>query len=168
MLWFLLSLPVVLAEFPNDPCWTEGEACKVEAGNLLNSSTSGVPDLPTCRQLCEETDGCEFLSHFGPESFPLQEHCMLFSSCKSLIVCEDCRTEAKFCVGTCGESVEGTIGGNHIDTIAAVHSELDCKSNCSVNNQCKGRIRLIFKRQNICSSIHEWRVKFILTFPNEN
>ena len=144
MLWFLLSLPMVLAEFPTNPCWTEGEACIVEDGNLLNSSTSGVPDLPSCRQLCEDTDGCEFLSHFGSESFPLQEHCRMFSSCKNLHTCEDCRTEKKFCVATCGESVEGIIAGNYLDTITAVHTEIDCKSNCSVNNKCKGRIELNF------------------------
>ena len=57
----LVISPLVLvqAEFPTDPCWVEDEACLVETDNLL-SSLSEVPDVVTCRQLCEDNEGCNF------------------------------------------------------------------------------------------------------------
>ena len=69
-------LALLQAGFPTDPCWLEGEACVIGPDNLL-SSLSEVPDVATCRQLCQDNKGCSFFSYFGPESFPLQELCML-------------------------------------------------------------------------------------------
>ena len=103
-------LTVVLAEFPTDSCWVEEQACLVEGDNLLASIPS-VPDVTACRQLCQDTDGCELLSHFGAESFPFREHCLLFSSCGSLHACQNCTTEDRYCYSTCGANVTGVISG---------------------------------------------------------
>ena len=102
MLYILLSLSTMLgllkltlvisplffvqAKFPTDPCWLEDMACVIGPENLL-SSLSKVPDVANCRQLCQDNEGCNFFSHFGRESFPLQEFCLLFSSCDSLHPC---------------------------------------------------------------------------------
>ena len=104
----LVISPLVLvkAEFPTDPCWVEDEACLVETDNLL-SSLPGVPDVATCRQLCQDNEGCSFFSYFGPESFPLQELCLLLSSCDNLHPCEDCVTEEISCYTPCGAPLEG-------------------------------------------------------------
>ena len=47
-----IFLVLVQAGFPTDPCWVEGEACVIGPDNLL-SSLSEVPDVATCRQLCD-------------------------------------------------------------------------------------------------------------------
>ena len=62
----LVISPLVLvqAEFPTDPCWVEDEACVIGSDNLL-SSLSEVPDVATCRQLCDDKQDCRFFSHFG-------------------------------------------------------------------------------------------------------
>ena len=79
MLWLMLlssSLALARADFPADPCWVEGQTCRVGSDGILDSVPS-IPDVATCRQLCQDTDGCNFLSYFGPESFPFREHCFL-------------------------------------------------------------------------------------------
>ena len=127
----------VLAEFPTDPCWVEGEACLVETDNLL-SSLPGVPDLVTCRQICQDNKDCIFFSYYGPESFPFQEYCLMFSSCSSLHPCEDCRTEEFSCFpAPCGVPLQGPITDNSVDIITAVPDELVCKLNCIENPSCK-------------------------------
>ena len=132
----IFHLALVLAEFPTDPCFVEGEACIVEADNLL-SSLPGVSDLAACRQICQDNDGCHFFSYFGQESFPLTELCLLFSSCSSLHPCEDCRTEEISCFpSACGIPLEGRIGDNNLDIITAVKDEVACKLNCSANPNC--------------------------------
>ena len=132
---FLLTsclMVLVMARFPTDPCWMEDKACLVENDNLL-SSLPGLPDLVSCRQVCQDADGCQFFSYFGLESFPFQEHCLLFSSCSSLHWCEDCRTEETTCFGVCGVPLEGRIADNDLDIISGVNTELECKMNCREN-----------------------------------
>ena len=46
---------LVLADFPTDPCWLEGEACLAGPDNLL-ATLAGVDDIATCRQLCQDTE----------------------------------------------------------------------------------------------------------------
>ena len=129
-------LVVVQAKFPTDPCWLEDMACTIGPENLL-SSLSEVPEVATCRQLCQDNKGCNFFSHFGRESFPLQELCLLFSSCDSLHPCEDCRTEEFSChPDPCGVPLEGRIADNIVEVIPGVTTELDCKLNCSANPGC--------------------------------
>merc|ERR550539_1524843 len=132
----LVISPLVLAEFPTDPCWVEGETCDIGPENLL-SSLSGVPDVATCRQLCDDNNDCRFFSHFGAESFPFQELCLLLSSCDSRHPCEDCRTEDISCFTPCGAPLEGRIlDDNLVDIITGVPTEIDCKSNSSANPGC--------------------------------
>ena len=59
-------LALLQAGFPTDPCWLEGEACVIGPDNLL-SSLSEVPDVATCRQLCQDNQGCSFFFYFGQE-----------------------------------------------------------------------------------------------------
>merc|ERR1719278_1668067 len=118
-------LVLVLAEFPADPCWVEDEACL--SGHNLLSSLSEVPGVVTCRQLCQEKKGCNFFSHFGPESFPLREMCLLFSSCDKLHPCNDCRSEESSCYIPCSTvQLEGQIADNLVDIIPEVPNELNC------------------------------------------
>ena len=129
-------LNLVQAEFPTDPCWVEDEACLIGPENLI-SSLSEVPDVATCRQLCQDNNGCNFFSYFGPESFPLQELCLLFSSCDSFHSCVDCRKEEFSChPNPCGAPLEGRIADNMVEIITGVTTELDCKFNCSANPGC--------------------------------
>lgn len=136
MLVLLVShLAQALASFSSDSCMVEGEACLAEGDTML-ATIPGIPEVATCRQLCQDTERCQFLSHFGPESFPLREHCLLFSSCSSLHRCQDCRTEDRNCYSTCGADVQVAIGENDLEVITGVITEVDCKLNCSANPNC--------------------------------
>ena len=128
-------LALVQAGFPTDPCWLEDKACVIGPDNLL-SSLLEVPDVATCRQLCQDNQGCSFFSYFGPESFPLKKLCLLLSSCDSLHPCEDCRTEEISCFTPCGFQVQGEITDNLLDIITGVPTEIDCKFNCSAKPDC--------------------------------
>merc|ERR1719402_1510084 len=138
-MWLLLllasHLALALAGLSSDSCMVEGEACLVEGDTML-ATIPGIPDAATCRQLCQETEGCQFLSHFGGERFPLREHCLLFRSCRGRHGCRDCRTEARACYNTCGAHLQGAIGENDLEVITGVTAEVDCKLNCSANPAC--------------------------------
>ena len=128
-------LVLVQTKFPTDPCWLEDEACVIGPENLL-SSLPQVPDLATCRQLCQDNNDCRFFSYFGPESFPYQGLCMLLSSCDGHHSYEGCRTEEISCFKSCGVPWEGREAENLLDVIIGVSTELDCKQNCSANPGC--------------------------------
>ena len=89
-LFLLLTFALTRAKFPTNPCWLEGDACLAGPDNLL-ATISGVADIVTCRQLCQDTEDCAFLTHFGPGIFSYSDHCQLFKSCDELHSCEDCR-----------------------------------------------------------------------------
>ena len=93
-------LALVQAGFPTDPslleeeatnCSVEGQACDVGKKNLL-TSYAGVKTVQECGALCTDNLDCEFFTHFGPDSFPFRNYCMLFSECGRLADCKDCTT----------------------------------------------------------------------------
>ena len=57
--------------------------------NLL-TSYAGLETVQECEALCIDNFECEFITHFGPDSFSLRSYCILFRECGSLTECQDC------------------------------------------------------------------------------
>ena len=116
-------------------CSVEKRMCKIHEDNFI-SSMSAI-EVEKCRQLCFDLDNCMYFSHFGPDSYPINNYCMLFSSCPVLGNCEDCYTEDKLCHGSCGRNVETPLEDNVIEFIPDVVLEHSCKTLCLDNAKCK-------------------------------
>ena len=142
MSWLLMfgcTLALVLASTPAlaNNCSVEGQACGIGQDNLL-TSYAGVESLQECGALCSDNLDCEFITHFGPESFPFKKYCMLFSECGNLTDCEDCATAEEICFQPiCGINQEGPLEENVLEIIPGVEDELSCKAHCRNEPDCE-------------------------------
>ena len=112
-------------------CSSENVACDAHDDNYLQS-IGGVGAVEECRQLCEDYEGnCQFITYYGPESFPYKSVCNMFSSCPDVHDCVDCVSEDIYCNQTlCGEHHVGVIEDNLLQTLVDVETEADCKNYC--------------------------------------
>jgi len=129
-----LSSPGLL--YQEESCSVAGQACEIHAGNMV-TSVPQVDSMDSCRDICYGNEQCKYMTYFGNSSFPVNNFCMIFSSCPERNPCVDCITEEQFCYETCGDTIVGAIGGNTIDIIADVEKEMECKQHCSVDSQCQ-------------------------------
>ena len=141
MLWLMFSCILVLAQASPPPlasnCSIEGQACDIGQENLL-TSYAGVESLQECGALCTDNLDCEFITHFGPESFPFKNYCMLFSECGDLVDCQDCTSSEEICFQPiCGDSLEGPLEENVLEIIPGVEEELSCKAACRNKPDCE-------------------------------
>ena len=113
-------------------CSSDNVACN---DNGLDS-IGGVADIEECRQLCYDNDDCQFITYYGPDSFPLRETCFLLSSCEETHTCTDCISETKSCYQTCGTNVVGVIDDNNLATFFDVEIEGDCREHCRTTSNC--------------------------------
>ena len=134
-IFFLISIEKARCGLPPGTCFMEDNACTVHEDNLV-SSFLGIPSKEECRQLCQDTADCGYLSYFGNDSFPFTDVCLLFKTCESLHPCPDCITEDKFCYRTCSNNVEGLLGENIVELMPDTDTELDCKIHCSKSEDC--------------------------------
>lgn len=123
-------------DFPSGGCFVEDQACEANEDNFLDS-VPGLSSVEECYEICNDNTDCEFLSYFGADSFPLQNYCMLFTTCPSLHPCVDCITEEKSCYEACSDALEGAIGENTVGMIVSVQSEVLCMDNCRTDPSCK-------------------------------
>ena len=109
----------------------------MEEDNLL-SVVPYVGSLAECEKLCDDSKACAFISYFGPQSTPLRNVCELFSTCSTLVECQDCTTEAELC-WSCGQSLEGAFNfeENVIAVINGVEEEGSCKFACRDHPACQ-------------------------------
>ena len=74
----------IVMDSPPETCLMENIACEAHSNNVIEVGDS---DLATCRQMCSYREGCEYLTFYGSNSFPLHDYCMLFTSCDSQHQC---------------------------------------------------------------------------------
>ena len=117
----------------------EGQTCEAH-GNVV-SVLPGIATLDQCRLLCSNEAECVYLTFFGPQSYPLANTCMIFSSCPTLDECSDCVTEIGTCLSMtlplCSSPVETKIGQNFVGLVTDIESENDCRAECFRNSQCE-------------------------------
>ena len=116
-------------------CSIEGQTCGIGQDNLL-TSYAGVESLQECEALCIDNLDCEFITHFGPDSFPLRNYCKLFSECGNLTDCQGCITAVEICFEQCGQNLEGLLEENVLEIIPGVEDELSCKACCRNEPDC--------------------------------
>jgi len=87
-------------------CASEGEACVIHNDSLLDEFR-GVATVEECRQLCHDTEGCEYLTYFNASGDPYQEVCYTFSSCEETYSCTNCVSETESCYAVCGLQYNG-------------------------------------------------------------
>ena len=54
---------------PFDACSVGKKSCKIEEDNLISSVPTD--NIEQCRQLCSDTENCQYLSFFGSTNFPI-------------------------------------------------------------------------------------------------
>ena len=140
MLWLMFGCTFAIALASPPPlatnCILEGQTCGIGQDNLL-TSYAGVESLQECEELCINNYDCEFITHFGPDSFPLRNYCMLFSDCGNVADCQDCTTAEEICFEQCGQNLEGPLEENVLEIIAGVEDELSCKARCRNETDCQ-------------------------------
>jgi len=135
LLLALVSQAVALDSLASGRCFVENQVCEANADNIID--TIGGVDLKECEALCSRTSGCEFITFFGPDSYPLYDYCFLFNDCSTQQDCDHCVTEAEVCFETCSSNLVGRLGEDNIlDIQFDVESENECKLLCSENPAC--------------------------------
>ena len=118
-----------------DTCEEWNSAC-IAKDNLIKAISDTV-DLDQCKKHCLEFDECKFISFFGPNSFPLSNHCMLLKNCKKRHSCDDCHSINRNCFNSCTNSINGRMANNTLEIIAEVQDETLCSASCQKNVNCK-------------------------------
>ena len=118
--------------FPVDTCSVIKRSCQIHEDNLLTSVIA--IEVDECRERCNKYYNCNYFSHFGPDNYPINNYCMLFSSCPALEDCDDCSTEKELC--SCGTSLEGKLDENVIAFVPDIEMEFNCKDLCRNEIEC--------------------------------
>ena len=116
-------------------CSREGVECYFNEDNLIDTLIQ-IPNVAECRQLCQDEDQCEYITYFYKPAIPVSEMCRMFTTCDSVISCENCISQNMGCFETCGSNIFGQLNENLLDAVSNVASELECKSLCSANEYC--------------------------------
>ena len=62
--------------------------------------------IPKCRNLCFNREGCEFITYYGGDGFPLKNFCELLKSCDITGECSNCVSETRDCY-RCSKNIIG-------------------------------------------------------------
>ena len=113
-------------------CSEAGKECAYDSTNLIDVLNQ-VQTVEECRQICLDTDECEFTTFFDADAEPLAHTCFLFKTCDSVDNCdpEHCSSEAMECFKTCGSDIVGHLDENLIDSVPNVETEFECKNHCT-------------------------------------
>ena len=80
LLWSLLFLESASCSSDLD-CFLDQQECEIHPDNLITTVTN-VSTMDQCLGLCQDELTCVAFTHFGSESYPFRDACMLFSHCK--------------------------------------------------------------------------------------
>ena len=132
------ACPKPIQPTPPIDCFKDNEKCEITGSNLLHTYTN-VELAEECQLLCEDELLCVAFTHFGEESTPFQNDCLLFSSCVNRRTCEDCITGTSQDDPTCVCSIQysGVANGNNlVEVVGGVAGEPSCKQQCTDNTDC--------------------------------
>ena len=133
ILFFLLGLGSSSSDLD---CFLDQQECEIHPDNLITTVTE-VLTMDQCLGLCQDEFTCVAFTHFGPESYPFRDTCMLFSSCSERRPCQGCTTGSSQSECLCSVKYSSEIdSGNLVGVISAV-DEHDCKRKCIVEEMCK-------------------------------
>ena len=126
MFLVVLLLSSVTAS-PQIDCFIDQQECDIRQDNLIHTFL-GIPSIEECQQLCEDEVTCIAFTHFGSESQPIEDGCLLFSSCKDRRACQNCTTGSSQTECRCSISYAGHVtSDNFVDLVPSVQDEFVCK-----------------------------------------
>ena len=65
---------------PHIDCFLDNQECEITSDNLVHTFM-GISAIDECRELCEAEVMCAAFTHYGTDSSPIHDACLLFSSC---------------------------------------------------------------------------------------
>ena len=146
---FLIWVPFVLSSTSNLDCILDHEQCQINPGHPYSRNVirtvMGVSTMEECLDLCKaEVDDnyglrlCKAFTHFGAESFPFRDSCILFSSCTQRRPCKGCTTGSSQTECSCSIKYASVVDDNNfVHDISVASNELDCKKQCLQNGECR-------------------------------
>merc|ERR1719367_69195 len=136
MFFALLLLSSSISASPQIDCFVDKQECDIRPDNLIHTFL-GITSIEECRQLCEDEATCTAFTHFGSDSRPIQDGCLLFSSCKERRACENCTLGTSQAECTCSISYDGpATSDNFVNLVPGVKDEFACKSLCLNESRC--------------------------------
>ena len=112
---------------PQIDCFIDLQECDIREDNLI-STFLGIPSTEECQHLCEDELTCTAFTHFGSNSHPIPDSCLLFSACKERRACQSCTTGSSQTECTCSISYAGDVTpDNFVGLVPSVQDELACK-----------------------------------------
>jgi len=134
---FSLLIHLALASSSSDlDCFLDHQECEIYPDNLITTVTD-VLTMDQCLALCQDELTCVAFTHFGSESYPLRESCMMFSSCSTRRPCQGCTSGSSQSECLCSIKYSSEIdAGNFVGIISAV-DEHECKRRCITEDMCK-------------------------------
>jgi len=80
-------------------CSNNNIACDNSEDNLIDTF-GGIKTIEECRQLCYDSNECQHITYYEPNSFPFSEVCFLYRQCGRSHSCSDCVSETRECYRT--------------------------------------------------------------------
>ena len=106
-------------------CSTNNTACDDTEDSHIEMIV-GIKSIQECRQLCYDSNECEYLTYYG------NEVCFLFRQYTETHSCTEC-----VCYRYCGSNFVGKMDENVLEEIPAVESESDCRVHCRQKSNCR-------------------------------
>ena len=82
--------------------------CDPHGDSIIGNFVS-IETISECRNLCYDTEDCEFITYYGDDGFPMVHFCQLHSSCEQTVDCTGCVSETRGCFYACSDNVIGSI-----------------------------------------------------------
>ena len=121
---------------PHIDCFVDRQECEISADNLIHTFL-GITSINECRLLCEDEVTCIAFTHFGSNSHPFPDGCLLFSSCIERRPCQNCTTGSSQTECRCSIPFSGDVTpDNFVNLIGSVPDEFACKKLCIVESSC--------------------------------
>ena len=131
LLVLLLCLSVLVSSLP---CYTADTACQLDNNNFLGS-LDNIPHIAECRQVCQDTDLCQYFTYYADQLVPsYYQKCYLFSDCSTSIEFPMAYTGL---TGPCTCSLEvEALDGEMVREVFA-ETEIECKDACLQEVGCE-------------------------------
>merc|ERR1712013_44064 len=110
------------------------------SGITWESQVSGGVQLVTspemCQLLCEDSSNCNSVTWYNSQGSPRDDYCELFPAphLEEEVPCNNCVSGPQSC--TCSSHYECALGGQLVDLVLDVSTEMECAKECYNRQEC--------------------------------
>ena len=116
------------------PCYTADTACQLDSNNFLGSLDT-IPGIAECRQICQDTELCQYFTYYADQQVPsYYQKCYLFSDCTTSIEFPMAYTGL---TGPCTCSMEVEPLDREMVREVFAETEIECKDACLQEVGCE-------------------------------